>query len=293
MEEGENARPRSYRCNTTEILGALVSDTLAPIAERHAAKDLAAAASVLADAVETLAREIPVKYSTRARSRSSRLSPRSRQSGLAQMWPDRGSRSGWATAPNRRRHRRDAGPVTPRGPPRARRRTPSHGRPYGHSAAHALRQSRTACGRRAHPSLLPIARPHPDRRLPPPPGAEQRDRSGRPVDEGRRLQGGQECTDLFLGHASQDGTRRALSPPELVSGGRAHGTAPLATRPPSASGRPSARITAGEEAFPPLRLAQPQGPARRWSTVAPRQRANLRPELAERLAQPGRSSDAR
>lgn len=44
--------------DATEILRTLLRDTLSPIAERHAAKDLSIAADVLADALETLAGEI-------------------------------------------------------------------------------------------------------------------------------------------------------------------------------------------------------------------------------------------
>ena len=44
--------------NAPDTLRGLIRETLAPIAERHAAGDLAVAAEVLADAVETLGSEI-------------------------------------------------------------------------------------------------------------------------------------------------------------------------------------------------------------------------------------------
>lgn len=46
----EMSAPQTLRC--------LIRDTLAPMAERHSARDLAVAAEVLADAVETLGSEI-------------------------------------------------------------------------------------------------------------------------------------------------------------------------------------------------------------------------------------------
>ena len=48
----------SSEVDTTEVLTTVLSHTLAPIAERHAADELSTAAHVLADAVETLAGEI-------------------------------------------------------------------------------------------------------------------------------------------------------------------------------------------------------------------------------------------
>ena len=48
----------SSEVDAAEVLRTLLSDTLAPIAERHAADDLSTAADVLTDAVETLAGEI-------------------------------------------------------------------------------------------------------------------------------------------------------------------------------------------------------------------------------------------
>lgn len=49
----------SSEADTTEVLTTALSDTLSPIAERHAAADLSTAANILADAFETPAREIP------------------------------------------------------------------------------------------------------------------------------------------------------------------------------------------------------------------------------------------
>ena len=49
-EAAEMSAPQTLRC--------LIRDTLAPMAERHSAVDLAVAAEVLADAVETLGSEI-------------------------------------------------------------------------------------------------------------------------------------------------------------------------------------------------------------------------------------------
>lgn len=50
--------PVSQEVDASATLATLIRDTLAPIAERHAAADLATAADVLADAVATLGSEI-------------------------------------------------------------------------------------------------------------------------------------------------------------------------------------------------------------------------------------------
>ncbi len=72
--------PVSQEVDASGTLTTLIRDTLAPIAERHAAADLATAAGVLADAIGTLGSEIlrSIPRCSRRSRESGRASPAAR-----------------------------------------------------------------------------------------------------------------------------------------------------------------------------------------------------------------------
>lgn len=60
QREARWPHPAQSETDAIETLRTLVHDTLTPVAERHAAADLATAADVLADAIETLGSEMRI-----------------------------------------------------------------------------------------------------------------------------------------------------------------------------------------------------------------------------------------